>query len=76
VEFVPPQRHRRQLLITYLDPKRVAVAVQLRADPQVRVGRGRPDQLDDHLMASSGRPRQFTETAQEVRFELSVPFFY
>jgi integrase len=33
VEFVPRQRHRRQLLVAHLDPKRVAAAVQLRADP-------------------------------------------
>src|SRR5918996_5762205 len=51
VELVPCQRHRCQLLITHLDPEWVAAAVQLRPDPQARAGGGRPDQLDDHLMA-------------------------
>src|SRR5512132_4430855 len=51
VELVLHQRHRCQLLVAYLDPKGVVAPVQLGADPQARVGRGRPDQLDDHLMA-------------------------
>jgi hypothetical protein len=48
---MPRKRHRRQLLIAHLHPKCIAAAVQFRADPQARLRGGRPDQLDDHLMA-------------------------
>jgi hypothetical protein len=51
---MPRKRHRRQLLVTDLDPEWVAAAVRLRADPQARLGGGRADQLDEHLVACQG----------------------
>jgi hypothetical protein len=77
VELVPRKRHRRQLLVTHLDPKRVAAAVQLRADPQARVGRGRPEQLDDRLVAGERPVAPVVEIALNsrcsIRFHLAVP---
>lgn len=45
-----------QLLVTHPDPKPVAARVQRCAAPPARVGRSRPDQLDDHLVAFHCRP--------------------
>jgi len=71
---MPHKRHRRQLLIIHLDPQRVAATLQFRSDPQAHLRSGRPDQLHDHLVVASGRPRQFIEITLtsrcSIRFHL------
>jgi hypothetical protein len=74
---MPRKRHRRQFLVTHLDPQWVAAAVQLGADPQTGVGRGCPISSTITSWLVSGRPRQFIEIALHsrcsIRFHLEVP---
>jgi hypothetical protein len=74
---MPHQRHRRQLLIAHLDPKRVAArssSPRTRKPACVVIA---PISSHDHLVASSGWPRQFIEMALHsrcsIRFHLEVP---
>jgi hypothetical protein len=56
------QRHRRQILVTDLDPEWVAAAVQLGVDPQAVWVVVTPISSTITSWLVSGRPRQFIET--------------
>jgi hypothetical protein len=51
VELVRRDCHRGELLVRDLGAGGVGAGVELGADLQALAGRGRPDQLDDHLVA-------------------------
>jgi hypothetical protein len=74
---VASQRHRGQVLVADLDAQRVAATVQFGVDGQAGAGRGRPDQLDDHLVADQRPATPVDEIALNSRcsilFHLEVP---
>src|SRR5262252_7771955 len=48
--------HAFHLRITDLQPGRIGVLIQLGLNSQTRVGRGMPNEVDDHLVADQGPP--------------------
>jgi hypothetical protein len=74
---MPRKRHRRQLRIAHPDAKRVAAAVQLRADRKPVCVVVAPISSTITSWLASGRPRQFIEVALNsrcsIRFHLEVP---